>query len=168
KVNVVNRQKLTPLIAAAYNGDPKTVQLLLSHGADPTMADQTGKTALVYASGKGFSKIVGLLLDTGIDTNIRYGNELTILMWASGHSDDVPSQAALNTVKLILSKGAIPDLADKRGQTALMIAAEMGHLRIVEHLLAIGAKADLQDDEGRTAFDLAESADHSEVSELLR
>ncbi len=89
-------------------------------------------------------------------------------MWAAGHSDDVPSQAALKTVKLILSKGANPDLVDKRGQTALMIAAEMGHLSIVEHLLGIGAMDDVRDIEGRTALDLAESENHADVAKLLR
>jgi len=49
-----------------------------------------------------------------------------------------------------------------------MIAAEMGHLSIVEHLLGIGAMDDVRDIEGRTALDLAESENHADVAKLLR
>ena len=85
----------------------------------------------------------------------RYGNALTALMWAAGHSNDVPAREGLETVELLLTRGAGVDLADDRGRTALMIAAQRGHAEVVARLLAAGADPAVRDHDGRTALDLA-------------
>jgi ankyrin repeat protein len=95
------------------------------------------------------------LLSAGIDVNRRYGNDLTALMWAAGYSDDATPADGAATVRLLLAKGAQLDLADNRGRTALMIAAERGHAEVVTQLLAAGADRKLRDRDGKTAADLA-------------
>ena len=99
-----------------------------------------------------------LLLNAGAHVDGRYGNDLTALMWAAGHSNDVPFSEGVETVGLLLSRGAGFDLADDRGRTALMMAAERGHAEIVTHLLSAGANLLARDDEGRSALDLASDA----------
>jgi ankyrin repeat protein len=157
-VNAPGRSAVAPVAAAAFNGNEPIVGLLLAKGADPDARDNTGKSAIVYAAARGFTGIVERLLGAKIDVNARHGNQLTILMWAAGHANDVPDSDGLETVELLLSRGARLDDADDRGRTALMMAAELGHAAIVDVLLKRGARADIKDNEGRTAADLADAA----------
>jgi ankyrin repeat protein len=98
------------------------------------------------------------MLEAGVDVNRRFGNELTALMWAAGYPDDVDVGDGVATVELLLAKGAQLDLADNRGRTALMIAAERGHAEIVKLLLAAGADPARRDKDGRSAADIATDA----------
>ena len=75
---------MTPLIAAAFKGNDRIVEMLLARGAKVNVRDKTGKSAMVYAAARGFDDIVKRLLDAGVDARERYGSELTALMWAAG------------------------------------------------------------------------------------
>lgn len=70
----------------------------------------------------------------------------------------------LETVDLLLSLGASPDVQDgESGWTSLHRACYFGHLGLVVRLLKAKAKVNLEDRKGRTAFDLLAH----EVSDLL-
>ncbi len=153
--NAVNVKGITPLIAASFNGNARLVKLLLAAGADPAALDSTAKGALVYAAGRGYGTIVTRLLDAGIDLDRRHGHDLTALMWAAGHSNDVPAAEGLAVVRLLVERGAALDLADDRGRTALMIAAERSHAAVVGYLLAQGADPTQRDKAGKSARELA-------------
>ena len=155
KVDVVNRQGETALSAAAFNGAADLADLLLARGAKPDTVDETGNGVIVYASARGAAPIVEMLLDAGIDPNTRYHADLTALMWAAGYPDNTPSEAALRTVKLLLSRGAKVDLDDDRGRDALMIAAGLGRAAVARALIEAGADRSLRDKTGKTAADLA-------------
>ncbi len=155
--NQANKRGVAPLAAAAFNGNDRLVKLLLDSGAGPGIVDATGKAPMVYAAAKGFAGIVTKLLETGVDVNARYGNDLTALMWAAGHSNDVPVGEGLDTVNLLLDRGALTGLADNRGRTALMVAAERGHAEIVSRLIEAGADPRTRDKDGKDARDLASS-----------
>ncbi|MFQ5935584.1 MAG: ankyrin repeat domain-containing protein [Acidiferrobacterales bacterium] len=157
EVDAANNRSITPLIAAAYNGNERIVRMLLQAKASADLRDATGKGAIVYAAGKGFSNIVAMLLDAGVDVDALYEHNLTALMWAVGYSNDVPVQEGLETVRVLLGRRARYDLADDRGRTALMIAAERDHAEVVTLLLQAGADRGRRDAEGRTAHDLAAS-----------
>ena len=154
-VTIADGHGVTPLIAAGFAGDAAVAELLIRAGANVQDVDTTGKGTIVYASARGSVPIVKLMLDSGIDVNKRYGNDLTALMWAAGYADDVQTADGIATVQLLLSKGAKLDLADNRGRTALMIAAERGHAEVIATLLAAGADRALRDKDGKTAIDLA-------------
>jgi serine/threonine-protein phosphatase 6 regulatory ankyrin repeat subunit B len=62
-------------------------------------------------------------------------------------------------VKILLEKGANPDLQGKNGYTALMVASMNGHTDIVTELLNKSANPDLKNAEGKTALDLASNSD---------
>lgn len=153
-VNLTGRSGATPVAAAAYAGRDMVVRMLLAHGADGRKADETGKPPIVYAAAGGQLGIVKQLLALDIDVNARYANDLTLLMWASGPDDLVPEAQALEIVAYLLDSGAKIDLADARGRTALMIAAEGNHPGIVKALLAHGADPALADKAGKHAADL--------------
>ena len=153
--NIGNLKGIQPLTAAAFNGNDRMVALLLEHGADPTHKDRTGKMAIIYAAGKGFAGIVEQLLDAGVSVDAADVHDLTPLMWAAGHTNDVPAKEALATIDLLISKGAAIDRQDDRGRSALMIAAERGHVGVVRHLMEAGADPLAKDRNGKRADDLA-------------
>lgn len=156
-ITLTGRSGITPLIAAAYNGNQPVVDILLRHKADVAVVDSTGKSAVIYAAARGFTPIVLRLLDAGVDVNAVYANRLTALSWAAGHADDVPESEAATLVASLLDRGAKPDIADDRGQTTLMIAAEMGHDDVAGILLAHGANPALRNKAGQAARDLTRS-----------
>jgi ankyrin repeat protein len=112
-------QGITPLMAAAFEGNREVVALLIAHHADPDSTDRVGKTAMEYASGRGHAAVVEQLLDAGVDVNAAYHNHLTALMWAAGYDQT-------QTVSLLLARGANRDLRDDRGMTARDIAEQTG------------------------------------------
>ena len=155
--DVPGRGGVTPLSAAAYNGNRPLVELLLKHKADPAARDVSGKAPILYAAARGFAPIVERLLAAGVDVNGRYGHDLTPLSWAAGYAEDVPADDGVGVVTLLLDRGAAIDAADDRGRTALMTATSLGHDEVAALLLHRGAKADLRDKQGKTAADLANS-----------
>ena len=153
--NIAGRSGIAPVGAAAYTGNTALVKLLLANGADPRAIDATGKPAIVYAAGRAYTAVLQLLLDYGIDVNARYGAELTALMWAAGHSEEAGAADVLETINLLIAKGAHLDDVDDRGRTALMTAAELGHTVAIDALLKAGADPSPKDKSGKTAADLA-------------
>jgi ankyrin repeat protein len=51
----------TPLHGAAHNGDLETTELLLAHGADPTAADDEGRTVEDHANERGDPGVVAAI-----------------------------------------------------------------------------------------------------------
>ncbi len=148
---------ISPLAIAAFNGDIRMVKRLLTAGADPDPVDRSGKSPIVYASARGFAAIVSALLEAGVDAGRSYGHDLTALMWAAGYANDTPAPDALATARLLLEHGARINARDDRGMTALMIAAQRNHPRMVEMLLAQGADPGLRDRRGRDVWAVARS-----------
>ena len=61
-----------------------------------------------------------MLLGAGVDVNQTYQHDLTALMWAAGYGK-------IDTVRLLLTRGAEVSFKDDRGKTAGEIAAAAGH-----------------------------------------
>lgn len=149
------RSGVAPVAVAAFIGSGRIVDLLLARGVEADAVDLTGKSAIVYAAARGFAGIVKRLLKSGVDVNRRYGNDLTALMWAAGYSNDVTEQEGLETVEALVSAGARLDAVDDRGRTALMTAAELGHVAVVARLIEAGADTGLKDKKGFDALAIA-------------
>jgi len=73
----------------------------------------------------------------------------------------------LNSVKLLVSQGAIIDVKDNGNQTPLMLAAKNGHIHVIEFLLEEKAEVELSDNEGNTALHFACSNAMSKSANLL-
>jgi len=56
---------------------------------------------------------------------------------------------------------------DKHGNTALIFAANKGHLECAQALIAAGAQVDLANEHGVTALEMAADMDHPEIIKLL-
>lgn len=137
--NLPGTSGVTPLGAAAFAGDVALVEALLQHRADPNTRDGTGKAPVIYAAARGDAAIVKRLLDAGVDVEARYAHDLTVLMWGAGYVDSVAEANGVELVGLLLDRGAKVDSLDDRGETALMIAVQRGHVMVVDLLLKRGA-----------------------------
>lgn len=146
---------------AAVRGYTEMARILLDHGVDPNQMTPQGATYLGDAALKGQAAMVGLLLDHGAKLDAPNGFGDTALQDAALGGD-------AEVVKLLLARGAAVDARNAlTGTTALMMAAEMGHLEAVKVLLHSGANALLKDDAGRSALDRAKAAGNTEMVELL-
>lgn len=181
----------TALRMAASGGHHDVVKLLLDRGADVNARDQEGLTALIKAAWGSHPEVVRLLLDKGADVNTKDNYGWTALTWAVDLRYGEPD---LDLVKLLKDRGAkmtltaaacLGDLKEARrlinagvdinaqgenGTTALMCAAQAGHLEVVKLLLDKGADMNIKN-QGYycwTALDLARQEHHKEIERLLK
>ena len=121
------------MIEAAKSGDHEGVSRALAEGADITYMGKDGSTGLHRGAIDGHDDLVKTFLEAGIDVNIRGFKKFTALIKAA-HYDKI------SCLKILLDNGADPDIKDnKRGETALMLAALKNYPDIVAELLVAGA-----------------------------
>ncbi|CAM9576495.1 unnamed protein product [Ectocarpus fasciculatus] len=97
----------TPLIVAAQEGHHNVVRVLLTHGAQTSMASYAGCTALIMAAIHGQPVVAMALLDAGAEVDRSDLNGCTALYCAA-------NQGHLSIVKLLLQNRAqarIPTVA---------------------------------------------------------
>ena len=113
----------------------------------------------MWATLKGEGAKVRTLLEAGAHVNAR-GRKVgwTVLM----HAVNKDGAHAL------LWAGADVNAIDKRGNTALMSAAQDNNLEVAQALLAADTKVDIRDDAGHTALALATNQGHTEMVQLLK
>jgi ankyrin repeat protein len=193
-INGKNAQGDTPLALACTGGHADVAALLLDGKADIKARTNAGDTALAIASSNGHAAIVKLLLDRGADINSRDLNGGTALTRASrsGQGDivkfllakgaSVPSKAGgylehqfmiavlqgnTKRVTFLLSQGANAESVTDSGDTALTLAAALGHGEVVKALLAKGAKLESKAFRDQTALMAAAQTGSTDVVRLL-
>jgi ankyrin repeat protein len=127
----------------AHVGNSAAVEMLLDHGADPTLEAEMGVNALFAACRNGHTDVVKLLLRRGMSVSAK-GSAIfnaTPLMAAAVHG-----QVAV--AKLLLLRGANVNEYGHQGTTALHLAASKGRPAIVSLLLEKGAAVHARDDNG--------------------
>jgi uncharacterized protein len=103
----------TPLIIASKGQQVDMINILLDHGADPSINDAaSGKNPLAIAAQEGFTASVEALIDHDVDLNVRDSRHMTPLMLAvvGGHAE---------TIRLLLAACADITLLDLEGKSAL-------------------------------------------------
>jgi len=177
-VNAADNFGNTPLLLASGamcstpNCKTEAIDLLLSHGADPKVKNQSGETVLSKLIQVNYSRNlsdISALLDkfikAGVDINstLAYGQPLLSFAVQQGNLDlvknlislgaDVNISAKRNTpliaavrwpaeMKLLLDSKADPNLADESGNTPLVAAVDQRSVESVKLLLNAGAKVD--------------------------
>ena len=124
---------LTVLMIACVNQDLEMVKLLLDAGANPDIANEEGTTALfaaAYIDTELGTKIVKLLLNSGAHANTARIEGETPLLQAIIRNQE--------SAILILQAGANPNAINKDNLSVLHLAAQNGHLEIVERIIAEG------------------------------
>lgn len=90
-INLASDEGITPLIAAASEGHPTIVSLLLeAGGADVNLVDKDGTSALMAAAARGHEEAVLVLLQTGnVEVNTQNVDGHTALMFAYNGKNQV-------------------------------------------------------------------------------
>jgi len=122
KVNAKDAQGNTPLHSAAKNWAIDCIEALLSHGADVNARNLEGQTPFMVAA--NIPRALGLLLDAGSDTDARDNQGRTALMQAAASGE-------MSKVKMLFHRGVDISSKSPEGKTALDIAIETKHQKIV-------------------------------------
>ena len=127
---------LMPLDLACSKGQASIVQLLLNHGAEVNLRNETGFSPFDSACSNGHESIVQLLLNNGAEVNLCNETGYSPLNSASVNGHE-------STVQLLLNNGAEVNLCNEKGCSPLCSACLNGHESIVQLLLNNGAEVNL-------------------------
>jgi ankyrin repeat protein len=134
--------------------DLKTMETLLSSGANPNQPDRFGQTPLNLAMiASSQPSAVELLLAAHADANAPLQTR-----GGSGQSAETPLQYAVQMgnsrlASDLLAAGAGIDAKNSGGRTALHLAVAAANLSMVHFLLDKGAGANVRDNEGAAPLD---------------
>ncbi|XP_056408594.1 ankyrin repeat domain-containing protein 50-like [Hyla sarda] len=156
-----DKEGLTPLLIAAYEGQEEVAELLLEAGADPDRAGKDQMTPLLAAASGGHAETVRVLLLWGASTDVLdiEGRSALLLAAAAVHGEEA--------VRVLLHRGLNENHQDHLGWTALHWAACEGRRSVCRTLIDGGAKVGVRDREGYTPFLLAAEEGHTGCVELL-
>ncbi len=172
-INARDSEGITPLNAAARNGQLKVVKFLLDNKANIETRDGSTLTPLLSAARAGSKEIVELLLDRGANVNAvstaNINHQFSSWYNPEGFSalHYAVSSGNKGMSEVLLAHGAKVDAKDVSGSTALMLAARSGFKTIAEMLIAHGADVNAGDAKGSTALIAAITAGNRAVTELL-
>lgn len=147
-------ERATALHWAARYGHVYIVDLLLKHGADPTLIDGQGLNILHFSVYSSNIMLVVYVLyfvvsnDNNVDIDSKDYNSRTPLLWAAYQGDFL-------TVELLLKFGATVALTDNRGFNALHCALVGGDQRAICDLILSGANFYERNNQKQDCFDLA-------------
>lgn len=147
-----DRDTMTPLILAAFEGSSASVETLLKANAKTESRAKDGRTALIYAAGWGDAQKVRLLIDAKANLDARAADGMTAVMFAAARGES-------QTLQALIDAGCRINDKNRWGQTALIAAARSGSLEKVNALIGAGAEASATDQFGDSALTIAAAAD---------
>ena len=137
-INAQAANKDTPWLLAGASGRTEILALMVSKGPDFAIRNRYGGNALIPACERGHVSTVELLLTTRIDVNQVNDLGWTCLLEAVILGDGGKDHQDI--VKMVLDKGANPNLADKDGVTPLAHAKGKGQKEVAKIIRAAGGK----------------------------
>lgn len=149
-------------LKAAATNQVDILEYTLEAGADINAVNEHGYSALFLAAYGRHGNCLEFLLIKGADAKKRGPFEETLLIVAASKND--------KTFNLIFSKKNKKSInaKNKKGLTALMIAARYNAPEVVKRLLTAGAKTNLSNSAEETALMIAEEEDFFDCSSLIR
>lgn len=126
-------------------------RMLLEKGLDVNLIAKSGGTAVMFAAGGGHNDTTALLISSGADVNV--------VVKATPEYIEQVAQA--------IAEGKEEVEPHKDGVTAVMVAAQGGHLRAVQLLVEAGAELRIADEEGITPLLNAVKGNYGEIAAYL-
>jgi ankyrin repeat protein len=118
--------------------------------------------ALYQAAGEGRAAEVVELLDSGLDANTRTRSGSYALNAAAVENE-------IEVIRVLLARGADPNVQNSQGDTPLICATKYGGGRAetVELLVQAGSDLGVRDNKGNTALDYAKAKDQQAAIALI-
>ena len=116
------------IIQAAERGDTPAVLQLLQQGADINARDERGRTPVLAATHGNRVDTVRALIRAGADINLQDNLKDNVFLYAG-------AEGLLDILKLAIDARANTKITNRFGGTALIPAAERGHVEIVTELI---------------------------------
>ncbi len=137
--NALEHQRYDLITIAAVNNDVDMIRLGLEYGADPaTITSPYDGTALIAACHLGHVETVRTLIAAGAPLDHVNSLHWTALIEAVVLGDG--GKRHTEVLKMLLDAGADTSLADRAGNTPLVLAQERGYTKMVRLLEVAGAQ----------------------------
>ncbi|XP_012396573.1 ankyrin repeat and death domain-containing protein 1B [Sarcophilus harrisii] len=161
-INAMNNMKRTALHFAVGGNHLSAVDFLLKHKARVDIADKHGLTVLHLAAWSGSLEIMLMLVKAGADQKAKNQDGMTILHFAALNNN-------VKIVEYLIQDLHLKDLnqQDEKGRKPFLLAAEKGHVEMIEKLIILNLLTSEKDKEGNTALHLAAKHGHTNVVEML-
>jgi ankyrin repeat protein len=178
---------ISPILFAIYNGHADLARLFLDRGVEATFAEacalgdvaaavrmlDSDPSLLHVYSEDGFPplglaiffrhpELAATLIERGAGVDAAARNAIGV---APVHA--AAAVGDINTVRILLERGANANARQQAGFTALHTAAQLGNAVLVDLLLAHGADPSIAADDGNTPAALASAHGHLEIAKRL-
>lgn len=147
-IDAASEDGITPLIAAASEGQTDCVKILIDAKANVNAKDKDGTTSLMAASARGHVNVVSALLAAGASVNEQNTDGHTALMFAYNGKNQV--ETLWERYIQFVAEG---ETEDDEGTMPIIKEALQNHTSLVELLLKSGADPKIKDKEGHVAKD---------------
>lgn len=164
------QSRIGELFRAAQAGDTaKLEELLEAHPGLANEANGEGLTPLGYAAHFGSPDAVRVLLDAGAAVNAVSNSKVPYIPSNTALHAAIAGERCLETIGLLLERGADTRLFDSNGHTCLHTAAfHDDNVQLIAMLLEHGADANAAAEGGETALSIAVKRDNGNVAAFLR
>lgn len=159
----------TPLGSAVHKNHCSTVQLLIDEGADIDHdAGRYWGTPLMRAVHNENVDIVRLLLEHGADPNTKCDSDLGANALDAAFTDVKCNLNILDTIQLLIKKGANIEAKNTNGETALCKAVRRSWIEAVSLLLECGADPNAVQETTEPVSEFSYEEDFSTAMQLIR
>ncbi|XP_072904374.1 ankyrin repeat and death domain-containing protein 1B-like isoform X2 [Hemitrygon akajei] len=161
QINIRTESDRTALHFAVANQCENAVSFLLNHNARVDIKDKHGMDAFLLAAWFGHLNILKLLVEKGVDRKSTNEEGLNALHCAAQNNKTKVVEYIVNDLQLDLNKPT------EKGKMPYHLAAENGHLEMVEALRKLNYNTQKKDKEGNTPLHLAAWNGHVTVLTVL-
>lgn len=145
----------------------QTIELLIDYGADPAHANGFGNTSLHEAAFVANLEVAEALIGRGVDVttvNHKGSTALHLLCYSEKANPQILEHFA---ELLFLTDSSVLEIADKHGQTPLLVCAATGNRVILRWLLQKNVSLMVKDDSHRNVVDIARFYGHQDIAEMM-